>query len=74
MKQKNKVFPAQRRYMEKCPVICTHVKKEIKEKIVQMAKEQGLTPAQFIRNILEKVIQEEKRKQSFFAKIKKLIG
>ena len=79
MKKKRKYFPAEIRYRKEHPIVCCHMKKEEKERLIQLAHGQGKTLAQFVRDTLlrelQKIEEDKIQESSLFIKlIKKLIG
>lgn len=50
--KKRKYFPSQERYREKHPLVGTNVNIEVRNKLIELAKNKGLTLAQYVREIL----------------------
>jgi len=71
-KQKSKMYPSQRKYLAKNPLISCHIPAAQKEELMQLALEQNKSLSQLIQDILLKSLKEEKQHGTFTERIKNL--
>ena len=66
------IYPSQIRYQEKNPTVSFRLPKEIKEQLKEIAKKQGVSLSDWLKNFFNKKLNDELEKEKLKQKIKEL--